>query len=570
MAVTLVDHRVIWNEGDSQTGWSTTNSLGTADPTPIEATGWIGYVVGNATQDAFFAGTARALGSHIVYAWIFNRTALDTTQNGGLQIHIGDGVNRVGYHVAGNDKSGFQHETGPAGWQCLVVDTANLPAQKTIRAGTEAGLLTNIATSVTQIGTIVKGLAAAPGMNATYNADIIRIFEPATNDGCVLSVIAGTSGDPGTFAQIATADRQIGNQQAHGVVRELASGAFGVQGPLRFGNATGTASSWFEEKNSTIIFESRGFTTTRYKIFITDNGVGTTTFRLGTKVGTGATATGAEGVTFTAPPGVGAEFDADTDSDVTDVFIYGSSFVGFTNGVGFRSVHEFIGGRIVSSGTIRSNGVTMVNSDVVSSTASVALFWNVAIDTSGRLDGCSFSSGGTGHAIELGASTPSTITFNNISFTGYGADDTTNAAIYNNSGKAITINIVGGSAPTVLNGTGASTNVVNAVTFTVTNILDKSEIRIVRQSDLVILAGVEEVGDTPLDEDGIVVSADPDNAGRYIATYSYNHTADVPIFVVVFNVAFQAIYQNATLRSTNSSLLVSQVQDRQYDPGSVP
>jgi hypothetical protein len=570
MAVTLVDHRVIWNEGDSITGWSATATLGTTDPVPIESTGWVGYTVGAATQDAFFTGTARALGSHIVYAWIFNRTALDTTANGGLQIHIGDGTNRVGYHVAGNDKTGFRHETGPVGWQCLVVDTANLPAQKTIRAGTEAGLLTNIATSITQIGTIVKGLTAAPGMSATYNADIIRIFQPATNDGCVLSIIAGTSGDPGTFAQIAAADRQIGNQQAHGVVRELASGAFGVQGPLRFGNATGTGSSWFEEKNSTIVFESRGFTTTRYKIFITDNGVGTTTFRLGTKVGTGSTATGTEGVTFTAPPGVGAEFNADSDADVTDVFIYGSSFVGFTNGVGFRSMHEFIGGRIVSSGTVRSNGVTMVNSDVISSTAAVALLWNANLDTAGRLDGCSFSSGGTGHAIELGTSTPSTITFNNIGFIGYGADGTTDAAVYNNSGKAITINIVGGAAPTVRNGAGASTNVVNAVTFTVTNIIDQSEVRIVRQSDLVILAGVETVGSSPVDLDGVTVSADPDNAGRFRVVYSYNHTADVPIFVIVFNVSFQAIYQSATLRSTNSSLLVSQIQDRQYDAGSIP
>jgi hypothetical protein len=98
-----------------------------------------------------------------------------------------------------------------------------------------------------------------------------------------------------------------------------------------------------------------------------------------------------------------------------------------------------------------------------------ALLWDRNADTNTKLDGSTFISGGTGYAIELGTNTPSSITLTNVTFTGYGADTTTNACIYNNSGKAITINITGGSTPTYNNGTSASTVIVaNTVSTSVT------------------------------------------------------------------------------------------------------
>ncbi len=99
-----------------------------------------------------------------------------------------------------------------------------------------------------------------------------------------------------------------------------------------------------------------------------------------------------------------------------------------------------------------------------------AIFWNVNADTNTRLDGSTFISGGTGHGMELGSNTPSAITIDDVTWTGYGAGGTTDAAIYNNSEKAITITITGtGNTPTVRNGTGASTTVISgAVNATVT------------------------------------------------------------------------------------------------------
>jgi len=73
-----------------------------------------------------------------------------------------------------------------------------------------------------------------------------------------------------------------------------------------------------------------------------------------------------------------------------------------------------------------------------------------------------------GHAITI--TTPGTYTFTGNKFTGYGAGGTNSAAIYNNSGGAVTLNITGGGdTPTIRNGTGASTTVVNAVAVRVTS-----------------------------------------------------------------------------------------------------
>jgi hypothetical protein len=547
MAVVVTDNRIIWNEADTNAGWSATATAAAADPTPIESTNRIGYVVGAATQDAFFAGTARALDNHIVYCWIFGRIVADTLANGGYSIHIGDGTNRVAYHVAGDDVAGFRHESGPVGWQCLVLDTANLPALKTIRAGSEAALLANLSTSITQIGTTCKSLLAAPGMSPTYAADIIRILDPATNDGCALTITGGASGTPGLFTEIALEDRSTGDQKAHGVIRELGPGVFGVQGPIRFGNPTGTASSWFEDKNVTIIFEDRNFLTTRLKFFITDNGVGTTTFKLGDKVGSGTSALGTNGVSIISTPDVGGSFDSATDTDVTDVFIYGSRFVSLTEGISFRDPQEWINNTFDGCGQINPNNAIMVNSNINNSVATSALLWNFNGNTNGKLDGCSFLSSGTGHAIELGSNTPTGITLNNVTFSNYGASGTTNASLYNNSGKSIAVTIAGGDIPTVRNGAGSSTTIISGlVTITLSNLKVGTEIRVYTDS-----SGVN--------------GTEIDGTDSSSTSFSFSVASSSVINIIINNLNYlPADIWGFTVPSTDTTIPISQFIDRQY------
>jgi len=158
-----------------------------------------------------------------------------------------------------------------------------------------------------------------------------------------------------------------------------------------------------------------------------------------------------------------------------------------------------------------------------------------------------------------------TFTYDNLQFAG--SNGTTLFDIKFTAAGTLTINAANGSNPTSGNSTttGGGTIVVqNTKTFTVTNIIDGTEIRIYRQSDLTELAGAENVGASPSGLSNITVGSDPDNAGRYTAQYTYNYTGDIPVYVVAHNVDYKWIRPTAVLRSENGSLQISQEFDRQY------
>ncbi len=81
---------------------------------------------------------------------------------------------------------------------------------------------------------------------------------------------------------------------------------------------------------------------------------------------------------------------------------------------------------------------------------------------------------GGGHAITLTAT--GTYTLSDLTFTGYGANGTTDAAIYNNSGGAVTLNIAGGSTPTIRNGASASTTIQSGATIVVEGLATGSRV----------------------------------------------------------------------------------------------
>ena len=557
MAVTVIDDRNIKDEADVTTNWtaagtSTGTATGTASPTPREAGA---HVVTTATSNTpanqwlWHTGASLGAGPHLIYIWMLTTATIGTRANGGLMILIGDGTNRVGYHVGGDDFAPFRVDNnGLVGYMCFCIDTEQLstwPFGVTVQAGTRAGLEANL-NNITQIGTGCQVLAKAVGGAVNYWNDIIRHGVATNINNSGLTILGGTSGSPGKFTEIETEDRAITNQKAHGVIRELGTGVFGVQGTLRFGDQ-GTGSSWFEETNTTLIFEKRGFKSDRYKIVVTDNGVGTTTFKLGVKVGTGSDVVGTNGVTLFSPTGVGVLFDSGTDTDVTDVFIYGSIFNGFSSGIILRDPQEFINNTVSNSGTIEPNGAFMFNCDIVNSLATSALLWNFNGNTNGKLDGCSFLSSGTGHAIELGSNTPTGITFNNISFSNYGASGTTDAAVYNNSGKSIDITIAGGDIPTIRNGAGSSTTIISGlVTITLSNLRSNTEVRVYQDSG----------GVNGTEIDGI------DNSST---SFSFSVASSSVINIIINNLNYlPADIWGFTVPSTDTTIPISQVIDRQY------
>jgi len=101
------------------------------------------------------------------------------------------------------------------------------------------------------------------------------------------------------------------------------------------------------------------------------------------------------------------------------------------------------------------------------SATTVAACNDPTFGTTTDIHDCQVIQGGAGHMFEL-STVDATVTLTNISFSGFGADTTNDAAFYVSAATGTTtINWSGGTAPTYRTA-GATVNVVNSVTVSVT------------------------------------------------------------------------------------------------------
>lgn len=155
---------------------------------------------------------------------------------------------------------------------------------------------------------------------------------------------------------------------------------------------------------------------------------------------------------------------------------------------------------IVSSGLVTIGGADISGSNIKTTTASSASLWNETSDPNTKTANMSYTSDGTNHALELGSNTPISISLTNQLYTGYngsvgsnliadsGPDD---ATIFNDSGKEITISILGtGDNVSIKNGIGATTIIVVGQKILTINglIAGESEVR-VRDGSVTLLNG---------------------------------------------------------------------------------
>lgn len=130
MAITIVDNRIILNEADATTGWTATDgpTVTTVAPDPVESTGCLAMQVSNTTENAYIAITSDDYsGGGSLFILMADRAEFDTTVNGGIGIQVGDGTNRIAYHVGGSDGTGFRHDVGAVKWASFQIDLANKP-----------------------------------------------------------------------------------------------------------------------------------------------------------------------------------------------------------------------------------------------------------------------------------------------------------------------------------------------------------------------------------------------------------------------------------------------------------
>jgi len=567
MAVNVLDNRITFSDAESITDWSTDNigsttptlDIFSADPYPIQGTFCLGMPVNIQIAAIFYTSAASVdLSNDLVYVWLLPNGIMDTLANGGTGIVLGDGTNLVGFHLGGSDIAGFRYDERLPTWQCLVLDTSQLPTTYYSEyAGTWAALSANL-NAITQIGAQFACVAKALGGTDNCFVDAIRIG----NGG--LTITSGSSGDPGTMEEVYQSDNSVTN--AFGVVRKVGAGVYSVQGPLQFGTAA-TSSTYFYDTNSTILFEERLIGDDKYNITIEGNATSATYFQLGDKVGTGDTAGGAGGYVVQAPADIGTLFIA-TGTNIDEMYVYGSTFAQLSGGIvlgsgGDSSAHEWIGNNVqgcgqVYTGRVQTRGSTFGGTvDIFSgiSANGAALLWNPNINISyctfAGNDGGNPGAAPSGHGIQHDLS--GTFPYTNMLFADNDYD------ILNASSGDVTINATDSDPGTYENiPSSGQTFIVNTVNLEVYGVETGIEPADYVRCYIEAAAGGSLSAGTILLSD---YASAADGFGTYKATSAFNYAGAQPVIVRARYAGYIPFVANATIDDTGLSVAAQWVVD---------
>ena len=346
--------------------------------------------------------------------------------------------------------------------------------------------------------------------------------------GLGLRVTGGTVGVPNTFEEVRVADEDTNKWGWW----SSSNGAIIGKGKLYIGPATGNLGTVFSDTASVVIFADEKVANDFYEISMR---------------GTGTTVSWSLASISSANPS-NARWSLSINSTTNSFSDSNGVWTGARN-LYLSSNAGLTGTTMIDCNKLYQSGATLNGCNILAVNTSAGTAY-IESNAPEKISNCSFTFS-SGHAIEFTSDVSTAITFSNNFFIGYGASGTTDAAIYNNSGKAVTINIVnGGDSPTIRDGAGASTTVVNAVALTLTNIVNDSEVRIYLAGTTTELGGEESVTD-----------------GTF--TYSYTYQAGTYVDIVVFKTEYtfnepEGRISNFLLTSTDTSIPISQKFDRNY------
>lgn len=475
----------------------------------------LGVVVDRGTVNSYDTVTSFSLVGKSIFSWLVGPATLEPIANGGIGIIIGDGTNTRAYYVGGYGTKALTS----GGWQCYILNGDNLPTQFDQIAG---GAQPNLS-ALTQAGFRFSNPTKAVGGARNCYASICRV-------GTGLVVGGGTSGDPGKFSEIYAADLSTAN--AFGVIEELGTGLYGVQGRLTFGS--NSANSYFEDKNAIVYFHDFLVGASYYEFNTIGSASHTNVFNLGTKVGSGEDAIGAEGCSILDG---GAGFKVALGNDISNG-IYGSQFVGAKAGVLCGNDSEVISSRFEGCGKVLA-GTSFVRKSEFAATVDnsyqgSALEWNNSIN----IKDCNFT--GHTHSVENPAAIEhpdiGTFDYDRLMFSGNDID------VRNTSGGAVVINAVGGSNPSQAKTTGDTTIQVSAA-LTLTGIVAGSRIRILEHGTTTVLASTDSSG----------------------TSFNYPYTSAIAIDIVITHLSY-AYYrlEDYMLSGVDASIPIFQRFDRVY------
>lgn len=430
----------------------------------IEGTGSLSEKVSNTTIEGYgitvadwtgepwnFASGQANDGDHI-FVWLTAYEGWDTIANGGFRIRVADDLatDSVGTWYVG-PQSGYL-----GGWYSYVINpAANFNA---VTAGTAGWTTTGNPAQLTGI----DGFGSGWKITKTIAGAIDNCFMDAIVVGKGYVITLGDAGSTeGKFSDFSTFEDNTTTGR-FGPLRSQ-SGIIFARCKLYIGAASGATNTEFIDSNFTVVWEQAVLSDG------TSSAVASTFYELKLQKGTGTTDVTLSNGSLSAvsPHEVYLNLTGSTSCNITNLNVTRARLVDLDGAV------SWISGQIVSSGQVLLTGqATLSKVSLISGTDTSQL--KITNNTYlANVDNLSFTSAGTGHSIEITAT--GTYDFDTITFAGYADTDgsTGNEAVYNNSGGAVTINVNGGTSPSVRNSAGSTTTVVaNTVTVTVKCVTD--------------------------------------------------------------------------------------------------
>lgn len=475
-----VDNRTQLNDCETfANGWSAAAQGGDNTTTGqfYEGTGSIEAQHSNSDEETFT--NQDSVGSTFNLDWsdttvymLIKDNLVDTFANGGVQWIIGDGTNRVGYDVGGNDAVGLTLKTGFVSFRMDVSAAAATPGGNNAYSGSEAGLNQG---AISQVGYGSLHLAKAVGNVPNVFIDSITYI---ANDSYALTINGGTVGTPESMTNVAADDITNG----WGMIGSPLGMQYLFGAPTEWGNSVATADSYFESNSEQWYFlgdnaGGRALGVTHFPFRVVGNATDTISFVLNNTV-----------IVNTATR---AQFDM-SDVNVDILKLTGTSFTD----LGTISLPvQNIGNKFLESCTFDNCDKVIVSTiDIDNLTVNGGNDADGAIlldeDQSGtqNITNVTFNSDGTGHGVHINptGAGPFTYNFDNWKFNDYATDAGTAAdrAVYVNpvtSTADITINILNGGDTPSADETGytGTLTINNSVTITVTGVSEGTSVQVI-------------------------------------------------------------------------------------------
>lgn len=403
--------------------------------------------------------TTASLSTVLIKCIVSDYGGLQTTN--GVTVRLGSGSNAYrDFVVAGTDATITAYSNYPKrGGLVIAAVNPNLSAYQTGSSG-------NIALTGIDYFGVLAAFISSTAKSENVGMDAIDLGTGLTITGSAAEFQAFLAFDEGT------------KNNRFGYVTE-ALGILSVIGTLTLGDSTGSLSTQFSDSTSKLLLVD-GYFDVGYSGIKINNQNASDTYDIACSI---------------------ESLGTTTVIDTRGTFLLSGTSGTFTfSGTlrNFASVTLNSSATLNNSAYIDTVSLTQGDADITDTTIATASLSGVGCVTDfngANFDSSTFTQVGAGHAISTTSTT--SISLDNVKFSGYGGTGGSNAvansgeldaAIYNNSGGLLTINILnGGDTPSIRNGAGATTVVNNTVGVYV-DVTDESDSSKVQNARVLLLA----------------------------------------------------------------------------------